>query len=95
MSSDGKLAVINVITTKNPYSNEAVNEIPNLKSLVQDGVKGTKLENANIGIGGMASTTYETKRMADSDYDKALIFVIVGVFITLIIILRSLTCQFT
>ncbi len=39
----------------------------------------------------MASTTYETKRMADSDYDKALIFVIVGVFITLIIILRSLT----
>ncbi len=27
MSSDGKLAVINVITTKNPYSNEAVNEI--------------------------------------------------------------------
>ena len=91
MSSDGKLAVINVITTKNPYSNEAVNEIPNLKSLVQDGVKGTKLENANIGIGGMASTTYETKRMADSDYDKALIFVIVGVFITLIIILRSLT----
>ena len=43
MSSDGKLAVINVITTKNPYSNEAVNEIPNLKSLVQDGVKGTQV----------------------------------------------------
>ena len=39
----------------------------------------------------MASTTYETKRMADSDYDKALIFVIVGVFITLIIIKKSLS----
>lgn len=91
ISQDGKLAVINVVTNKNPYSNEAINEIPELKSIVQESVKGTKLENANIGIGGMASTTYETKKMADSDYDKALIFVIVGVFITLIIILRSLT----
>ena len=91
MSSDGKLAVINVITNKNPYSNEAVNEIPEFQDLIKDSVKGTKLENANIGIGGMASTTYETKKMADTDYDKALIFVIIGVFITLIIILRSLT----
>ncbi|MGG5460733.1 MMPL family transporter [Clostridium sp. B9] len=91
MSPDGKLAVINVITTKNPYSDDAMNAIPELQSIVEDSVKGTKLENANIGVGGMASTSYETKKMADKDYDKALIFVIVGVFITLIIILRSLT----
>lgn len=91
ISPDGKLAVINVVTTKNPYSIEAINEIPKLESIVQEDVKGTKLENANIGIGGIASTTYETKKMTNTDYDKALIFVIVGVFITLIIILRSLT----
>ena len=90
MSEDGNLAVINVITTKNPYSNEAVSEIPILENVVKDSVKGTHLENANIGVGGIASTTYETKMMAQKDYDKALIFVIIGVSIALVIILRSL-----
>lgn len=90
MSSDGKLAVINVITTKNPYSNEAVDAIPKLENVVKNSVKGTHLENANIGVGGIASTTYETKMMAQKDYDKALVFVIIGVSIALVIILRSL-----
>ena len=90
VSSNGKLAVINVITDKNPYSNEAVNEIPQLESVVNESIKGTNLENANIGVGGIASTTYETKMMAQKDYNKALIFVIIGVSIALVIILRSL-----
>ena len=75
---------------KNPYSNEAVNEISKLEDIVKYSVEGTKLENANIGVGGIASTTYQTKIMAKADYNKALVFVIVGVFIVLVIILRSL-----
>lgn len=90
ITPSGKLTTIQVIINKNPYSNEAVNEISKLEDIVKYSVEGTKLENANIGVGGIASTTYQTKLMAKADYNKALAFVIVGVFIVLVIILRSL-----
>ena len=90
ISNDGKIAEINVITNKNPYSEDAVNLVPNIQSIVNESVKGTKLENANIGVGGIASTTYETEKMANKDYDKAVIFVIIGVTMALILILQSL-----
>ncbi len=90
ISSDGKLTEINVSFKENPYSNEAMAEIPKIKNTLENSVKGTKLENANIGIGGIVSTSYETKLMANSDYDKAVVFVIVGVSIVLVCILRSL-----
>ena len=90
ITPDGKLTTIQVMINKNPYSNEAVNEISKLEDIVKYSVEGTKLENANIGVGGIASTTYQTKIMAKADYNKALVFVIVGVFIVLVIILRSL-----
>lgn len=90
MSPDGKLTEINVSFKENPYSNEAMAEIPKIKNTVENSVKGTELENANIGIGGIVSTSYETKLMANTDYKKAVAFVIIGVSIVLVCILRSL-----
>lgn len=90
ISPDGKLTEINVSFNENPYSNEAISEIPKLKDTVENSVKGTKLENANVGIGGIVSTSYETKLMANTDYKKAVAFVIIGVSIVLVCILRSL-----
>ncbi|MGL4570800.1 MAG: MMPL family transporter [Clostridium sp.] len=90
ITPDGKLTTIQVMINENPYSDEAVNEIPKIKNIVKYSVEGTKLENANIGVGGIASTTYQTKVMAKADYNKALIFVVIGVFMVLVVILKSL-----
>lgn len=90
VSPNGQLTEINVTFKENPYSKEAIAEIPKLKNTVENSIKGTKLENANIGIGGIVSTSYETKLMSNKDYTKAVIFVIIGVLIVLIFILRSL-----
>ncbi|MEG2194442.1 MAG: MMPL family transporter [Terrisporobacter sp.] len=90
ITPDGKLTTIQVMINENPYSDAAVDEIPKIKNIVKYSVEGTKLENANIGVGGIASTTYQTKVMAKTDYNKALIFVVVGVFMVLVVILKSL-----
>ncbi len=90
ISSDGKLATINVVLTKNPYSNAAMDSIDDINAQLDASLKGTKLENANIGIGGMTSTNYDTRDMSTADYHLVVILVLVSVFVTLVILLRSL-----
>ncbi|EAD4817949.1 MMPL family transporter [Listeria monocytogenes] len=90
ISSDGKLATINVILTKNPYSNEAMDSIDDINEQLSASMKGTKLENAKIGIGGMTSANYDTRDMSTADYHLVLVIVLASVFVTLVIVLRSL-----
>lgn len=90
MSSDGKLASLNLVLTKNPYSDEAMDTIDGINDQLESSLQGTKLENANIGIGGMTSINYDTRNMSSADYQLVLIFVLTGVFIVLVIVLRSL-----
>jgi RND superfamily putative drug exporter len=90
ISDDGKLATINVVLTKNPYSNAAMSSIDDINEQLNASLKGTKLENANIGIGGMTSTNYDTRDMSTSDYHLVVILVLVSVFVTLVILLRSI-----
>ncbi|MBC2364722.1 MMPL family transporter [Listeria booriae] len=90
MSSDGKLATLNLVLTKNPYSDEAMDAIDGINDQLKSSLQGTKLENANIGIGGMTSINYDTRDMSSADYHLVLMFVLTGVFIVLVIVLRSL-----
>ncbi|MBC2347914.1 MMPL family transporter [Listeria welshimeri] len=90
ISSDEKMATINVILTKNPYSNEAMDSIDDINDQLAATMKGTKLENAKIGIGGMTSANYDTRDMSTADYHLVLVIVLASVFVTLVVVLRSL-----
>lgn len=89
-SPNGKLATINVTLKENPYSNEAMNEVPILKNLVKESTRGTNLSNSEVGIGGLISTDYNVKVMANHDYYEVMFLVIVGVLLTLMVLLRSI-----
>ncbi|WP_100488371.1 MMPL family transporter [Sporolactobacillus pectinivorans] len=91
MSKDGKVASISVISKDDPYSNQGIRNFQSLKNQLPSMLKGTALENAHIGIGGIASSNSDIQKMESSDYSHALIFVLIGVFIALVIVLRSLT----
>ncbi|STY43638.1 Putative membrane protein ydgH [Listeria grayi] len=90
ISKDGKLATINVVLTKNPYSNGAMEMTSTIKDRLDASLQGTKLENAHIGIGGMASNNHDTKTMSTHDYNLVLLIVLAAVFVVLVIVLRSL-----
>lgn len=90
MSPNGKLTKISVTLKENPYSNGAMDEIPALKNIVESSIRGTNLSNAQVGIGGLVSTDYQVRTMANHDYYEVMFLVIVGVLITLIILLRSI-----
>lgn len=91
MSDDGKITMIQVTLKGDPYTSEGIAHFQTLKKDLPSILKGTKLENAHIGISGIASSNSDLKQLAGSDYQRAFTFVIIGVFIALVIVLRSLS----
>ncbi|MFK9090403.1 MMPL family transporter [Bacillus salipaludis] len=90
MSKDRKVMTIDVVFTKNPYSNEAINRIPEIKQAVKRAVKDTKLENATVAVGGVSSMHNDLDIISKADYSRTVVLMLAGITIILIILLRSL-----
>ncbi|GER74487.1 MMPL family transporter [Weizmannia acidilactici] len=90
ISKDGKMVTFNITLNENPYSNGAMATIDDIGKAVKDAVKGTKLENAHIGIGGVSSINHDLNKMSKADYSRTVTYMMIGVTLALMIFLRSL-----
>ncbi|MGG3570931.1 MMPL family transporter [Bacillus gobiensis] len=90
LRDDNKVMTFDVIFEKNPYSNEAIDEISEIKSAVHRATKDTKLENATVAVGGITSTSADLGEMSNSDYSNTVILMLVGIGIILVLMLRSI-----
>lgn len=90
MSAEGKVTTFDVVLAENPYSNEAIDKIEELNAAVNRSVKGTKLENAQVGITGITSINHDLETISDADYSRTVVFMLVGIGLVLIVLLRSL-----
>ncbi|CAM4077026.1 MMPL family transporter [Lederbergia lenta] len=90
MSADGKMTTMEVILDSNPYSKESMDMISKLEQTIENTTKNTKLEQANVGVGGVTSMNRDLESMSDSDYTKTVTFMMIGIVLILIILLRSL-----
>lgn len=89
-SPDRKVMTMDVIFKANPYSNKAMDQIDVIKSTVNQAVKDTKLENAQIAIGGMTSGNADLETMSNKDYTRTVIYMMIGISIILVFLFRSL-----
>jgi putative drug exporter of the RND superfamily len=90
MSNDRKVMTLDVIFTKNPYSNDAIKRVPEINQAVMRAVKGTKLENAQVAIGGVTSIYHDLNTISEHDYSRTVVLMLIGIGIILMILLRSL-----
>ncbi|MEH7109240.1 MMPL family transporter, partial [Bacillus sp. JJ1764] len=90
LSKDRKVMTIDVIFNKNPYSNDAIGQIPEINDAVKRAIKNTKLENAKIAIGGVSSMHHDLDTISEGDYSRTVILMLAGISIILMILLRSL-----
>ncbi|WHY88298.1 MMPL family transporter [Neobacillus novalis] len=90
MSADRKVMTIDVVFNKNPYSNAAINRIPEIKQAVKRAVKDTKLENAKVAVGGVSSMHNDLDTISKADYSRTVVLMLIGISIILIILLRSI-----
>ena len=89
LSKDRKVMTIDVVFDKNPYSNEAINRIPEIKDAVKRAIKDTKLENAKVAVGGVSSMHNDLDTISKEDYSRTVILMLAGIAIILVILLRS------
>ena len=90
MSKDRKVMTIDVIFNKNPYSNEALDRIPEIKDTVERVVKDTKLENAEVAVGGVSSMHHDLDKISQADYSRTVVLMLIGITLILIILFRSI-----
>lgn len=90
LSKDSKIMTIDVIFAENPYSNEAINQVDSIKETVDRVTKGTKLENAEVAVGGITSINADLRTMSNQDYSKTVVWMLVGISIVLIFLFRSI-----
>jgi RND superfamily putative drug exporter len=89
MSRDRKVMTIDVVFNKNPYANEAIDRISEIKQTVKRVIKDTKLENAQVAVGGVTSIHKDLDTMSKGDYSRTVVLMLSGIAIILIILLRS------
>ncbi|GGG12110.1 MMPL family transporter [Paenibacillus aceti] len=89
LSPDRKVMTLDVVFSSNPYGREAIDQISEVQAAVDKAVAGTKLGNAEIAIGGVSSTFNDLKTISDADYTRTVIFMLAGIFIVLLLLLRS------
>ncbi|PAE42462.1 MMPL family transporter [Bacillus sp. 7884-1] len=90
MSKDHKVMTIDVVFSKNPYSNEALNRVPEIKKTVERVVKDTKLENAEVAVGGVSSMHHDLDKISQADYSRTVVLMLIGITFILIILFRSI-----
>ncbi|MDX8366648.1 MMPL family transporter [Cytobacillus sp. IB215665] len=90
MSADQKIVTIDVIFDEHPYSEAALSQIEYIEEAIYRGINGSKLENAKFGIGGETGINADLKKMSSEDFLRTVFIMIIGIFIMLTILLRSL-----
>ncbi|MEK3734223.1 MMPL family transporter [Paenibacillus sp. FSL M8-0334] len=90
LSDNRKVMKLDVVLSANPYSEEAMDSLEQILSAVERAVAHTKLENAEVAISGITSTNHDLQTISNDDYSRTVILMLTGIFIILIVLLRSI-----
>ncbi|KGE16770.1 MMPL family transporter [Paenibacillus wynnii] len=90
LSGDRKVMTMDVVFSQNPYSSEAIDSVGDIQAAVDRAVIGTKLENAETAISGVTSTYSDLQKISNEDYTRTVILMLGGIFIILVLLLRSI-----
>ncbi|MCJ0929835.1 MMPL family transporter [Virgibacillus halodenitrificans] len=90
LSEDKKITKFEVILSDNPYSTKAMNQVEDINNTVDSARKETMFADSDQKIGGVSSTNNDLQHISNEDYTRTAILMIAGIFIILVIMLRSL-----
>ncbi|WP_219838610.1 MMPL family transporter [Paenibacillus sp. R14(2021)] len=90
VSKDGKTAHFDIILAVNPYSEEAQDTAAQIRDALHRSLGGSAITQANFYISGTSAQITELKDISQSDFMRTGAFVMIGIFIVLMILLRSI-----
>lgn len=89
MSKDRKIAKLTIVLSGDPSTTKSADQITQITSDVQAKLKNTSLENAKVAIGGQTSQTADLKSLANRDFMRTVIIMLIGIGIALLFVTRS------
>lgn len=90
LSPDRKIMTLDVVMSDNPYGTKAIGQVEEIKAAVNRAVEGTKLAKADIAFGGVSSSFNDLKTISGEDYTRTVILMLAGIFVILVLLLRSI-----
>lgn len=90
ISEDGSTVVINAVLTVNPFSIEALNTIPELRTLARESAAAAGLPEGSVLVGGDTAQEQDTRTANTRDTFVVLPLILLAIGVVLAILLRSL-----
>ncbi|MNI22389.1 putative membrane protein YdgH [compost metagenome] len=90
LSKDRKIAKFDVVYEGNPYAIETLKKTNDVNDAVTRGLKGTKLEQAQIAVSGISSVNNDLRQISSDDYARTVVLMLIGIAVILIIMFRSI-----
>ncbi|WP_077624876.1 MMPL family transporter [Sediminibacillus massiliensis] len=88
--ADGEGITMDVVLEVNPYSEEAIDTVRQIKEAVDNEIIDTPFENAEIAYGGVSSSNADLEELSTTDLSRTMVIMMVGLFIVLTILFRSM-----
>jgi RND superfamily putative drug exporter len=89
-SSDKTIAKIDVVISGDPHADETINTVARLRDTVKKSVASSTLAGSSHYVGGEAAVRADIMLTNDADFGRVVGLSIVGIFIVIAILLRSL-----
>jgi RND superfamily putative drug exporter len=89
MTRDRTITKMIVVLKDDPYSSKALDTIEQIKETVSNGLKGSALSDAKSGVSGPSAMTNDMNNVLGRDLNKATVIVLIGVFLVLLLVIRS------
>ncbi|PYZ93688.1 hypothetical protein CR194_11065 [Salipaludibacillus keqinensis] len=90
MTPNQQVALFEVVLAVNPYSNEAIEIVEAVESQLANALAGTALENTRYSVGGLSVVNRDLQQISDEDFNRTATIMLSGIFIVLVILLKSL-----
>lgn len=90
IAPDGNGAILDVVLSIPPYTNEALDKTSEIERAVADRLKGSSLEGAEFYVGGGTASFSDVRQLTAEDLINVMVFVLLGIFVILVFLLRSL-----
>ncbi|MDY0406332.1 MMPL family transporter [Virgibacillus sp. 179-BFC.A HS] len=90
LSDNKKITKFDVVLDVNPYSTEAMQLVEKIRDKTNDAKNHTIFADSHPKLAGISSTNNDLQNVSDEDYTRTAILMLIGIFIILVILLRSL-----
>lgn len=89
MSKDRKIATMTVVLKGDPSTTKSADQVRQITSDIKAKLKHSSLKQATVAIGGQTSQTSDLQDIANGDFLRTVIIMLIGIGIALLVVTRS------